>query len=166
MPRPVACRVGSSGMRGLHLLWMLWFFGPECQCWWDEVEELVEKYLDDDCILTRMKAEDITPSRARNLLYKFLIRAFCGPLGKGIRKELPDCCLKGVWSLLKNKDTNEEYTDGFKHVSKRSKSSSDEFFYYFHSFQYIYHFNAPTYVGSKSFRSKWGGGMYSSTFSI
>ena len=74
----------------------------ECQCQWDEVEELVEKYLDDDYILTRMKAEDITPSKkGRNLLYKFLIRAFCGPLGKGIRKELPDCCLKGVQSLVK-----------------------------------------------------------------
>jgi hypothetical protein len=62
--------------------------------------------LDDDYILTRIKAEDITPSRALNLLYKFLIRAFCGPLGKGIRKELPDFCLKGVRSLVKNKDNN------------------------------------------------------------
>jgi hypothetical protein len=44
----------------------------------------VEKYLEGDYILTKIKAEDITPSRALNLLYKFLIRAFCGPLGKGI----------------------------------------------------------------------------------
>ena len=44
---------------------------PECQCRWDEVEELIEKFLEDDFIFTRMKDEDITPSRERNLVYKF-----------------------------------------------------------------------------------------------
>ena len=34
---------------------------PECQCRWDEVEELVEKFLEDDFIFKRMKGEDITP---------------------------------------------------------------------------------------------------------
>ncbi len=58
---------------------------------------------------------------ARNLLYRFLIRAFCGPLGKGVWMEFPDCCLKGVKSLLKNKDPNEVCT-GFRHVSKCSQS--------------------------------------------
>ena len=38
---------------------------PECQCQWDEVEELVEKFLEDNFILTRMKNEDITSSKAR-----------------------------------------------------------------------------------------------------
>ena len=69
---------------------------PECQCRWDEVKQLMEKFLEDDFILTRMKDEDITPAKARNLVYKFLIRTFCGPLGKGVWQELPDCCLKGV----------------------------------------------------------------------
>ena len=70
---------------------------PECQCRWDEIEEMVENFLEDDFILTRMKFDDITASRACNLLYKFLIRVYCGPfLGKCIRMELPDCCLKGV----------------------------------------------------------------------
>ena len=94
------------------------FCCPECQCRWDEVEELVEKFLEGESILTRLKDEDITASRARNLLYKFLIRVFSGPLGKGVRMQLPDCCLKGVRSLLKNKDPNEGYT-GFKPTSKR-----------------------------------------------
>ena len=84
---------------------------------WDEVEELVEKFLEGESIFSRLKDEDITASRARNLLYQFLIRVFCGPLGKGVRMvQIPVCCLKGVRSLLKNKDTNEEYT-GFKSVS-------------------------------------------------
>ena len=97
---------------------------PECQCRWDEVEELVENFLEDDNILSKLKDEEITASRARNLLYKFLIRVYCGPLGKGVRMELPDCFLKVVQSLLKSKDRNKEYT-GFKTVSKRSKSSCD-----------------------------------------
>ena len=98
------------------------FCCPECQCRWDEVEELVEKFLEGESILTRLKDEDITASRARNLLYKFLIRVFSGPLGKGVRMQLPDCCLKGVRSLLKNKDPNEVFT-GFKPTSKLSKCS-------------------------------------------
>ena len=98
------------------------FCCPECQCRWHEVKELVEKFLEGESILTRLKDEDITASRARNLLYKFLIRVFSGPLGKGVRMQLPDCCLKGVRSLLKNKDPNEVFT-GFKPTSKRSKCS-------------------------------------------
>ena len=82
----------------------------------------VEKFLEGESILTRLKDEDITASRARNLLYKFLIRVFSGPLGKGVRMQLPDCCLNGVRSLLKNKDPNEVFT-GFKPTSKRSKCS-------------------------------------------
>jgi len=98
---------------------------PECQCRWDEVEEWVENFLQDDNILSKLKDEEITASRARNLLYKFLIRVYCGPLGKGVRMELPDDrCLKGVRPQLKSKDRNKEYT-GFKPVSKCSKSSSD-----------------------------------------
>ena len=69
---------------------------PEYQCQWDEVEDLVEKVLEDDFILARMKDEEITASRARNLLYKFFIRVYFGPLGKGVRMELPECCLKWV----------------------------------------------------------------------
>jgi hypothetical protein len=94
---------------------------------------MVENFLEDDFILTRMKFDDITASRACNLLYKFLIRVYCGPfLGKCIRMELPDCCLKGVWSLvsLKNKEPNKVYT-GFKPVFKCSKSSSDYFILFF-----------------------------------
>jgi hypothetical protein len=72
------------------------FCCTECQCRWDEVEELVENFFEDDFILTRMKDEDIMASRARNFLYKLLIRVYCGPLGKGVRMELPNCCLKGV----------------------------------------------------------------------
>ena len=97
---------------------------PECQCQWAEVEEVMEIFLEDDNILSKLKDEEITASRARNLLYKFLFRVYCGPLGKGVRMELPDCCLKGVRSQLKSKDRNEEYTE-FKPVSKCSKSSSD-----------------------------------------
>ena len=70
---------------------------PKCQCRWDEVKELVEKFLEGEFILSRVKDEDITASRgSRKLLYKFLIRVFCGPLGKGVRMQIPDCCLKGV----------------------------------------------------------------------
>jgi hypothetical protein len=64
---------------------------------WDEVEELVEKFLEGEIILIRLKDEDITASsRARNHVFKFSIRVFCGPLGKGVRIEIRDCCLKGV----------------------------------------------------------------------
>ena len=69
---------------------------PKCQCQWDAVEELVEKFLEGESILSRVKDEDIRASRARNHLYQFLIRVFCGPLGKGVRMQIPDCCLKGV----------------------------------------------------------------------
>ena len=162
MPRPVDCSVGSGGMWGSNLLWMLWFFGPECQCWWDEVEELVEKYLDDDCILTRMKAEDITPSRARNLLYKLLIRAFCGPLGKGIRKELPDCCLKWVWSLEKKRTPKKCYIVGFKPSSKLSKSR-DKFSFLF-SFISIEFLLLSTYLCLFKNFHKWGHGICSKWF--
>jgi hypothetical protein len=41
-------------------------------------------------------------SRARHRLYTFLIRVYCGPLGKGVRMEIFVCCLKGGQSLLKN----------------------------------------------------------------
>jgi hypothetical protein len=63
----------------------------------DGMKSKRRKVFEDDLILTRMKDEDIPAwSRARNLLYNFLIRVYCGPLGKGVRMELPDCCLKGV----------------------------------------------------------------------
>jgi hypothetical protein len=132
-----------------HIFCEYFDFGcPKCQCQWDEVEELVEKFFEGESILTRLKDEDNMASRARNLLYKILIRVFSGPLGKGDQMQIPDCCLKGVRSLLKNKDPNEVY-NGFKPVSKRSKSR-----YYFHSFQFIYHFNAPKCVVSKYFRRR------------
>ena len=71
-----------------------------------------KKFLEYDFILTRIKDEDIARSRARNLVYKFLIRFFCEPLGKGVQEELRhDCHLKGgVRSLLKNKHPNKECT--------------------------------------------------------
>ena len=96
----------------------------------------MENFLEVDNILSKLKDDEITASRARNLPYKFLIRVYCGPLGKGIcMVGLPDCYLKGVRSLLKSKERNEECT-GFKPVSKSSESSSDSFFLiYFHSFQ-------------------------------
>ena len=35
---------------------------PKCQCRWDEVEELVEKFLEGESVLSRVKDEDITAS--------------------------------------------------------------------------------------------------------
>ena len=34
--------------------------------------------------------------RAHNVVYKFLITVFCGPLGKGVWKELPDFKILGT----------------------------------------------------------------------
>ena len=99
------------------------FACPECQCRWDEMEELVEQYMEADLVQLRLDEDVITPGQGRNLIYKFLVKTFCGSLGKGIRMELPDCCLKRVCSLLKNKDHKEEYT-GFQPVSKKIKHSS------------------------------------------
>ena len=81
------------------------------------MEELVAQYMEADLVQLRLDEDVITPGQERNLIYKFLVKIFCGSLGKGIRMELPDCCLKGVRSLLKNKDHKEEYT-GFQPVSK------------------------------------------------
>ena len=100
------------------------FACPECQCRWDEMEELVEQYTETDLIQLQLDKYVIMPGQGRNLIYKFLVKTFCGSLGKGIRMELPDCCLKGVHcSLLKNKDHKEEYT-GFQPVTKKIKHSS------------------------------------------
>ena len=99
------------------------FACPECQCQWDEMEELVEHYTEMDLVQLRLDEDAITPGQGRNIIYKFLVKTFCGSLGKGIRMELPDCCLKGVWSLFKNKDPKEKYT-GYQPVSKRIKQSS------------------------------------------
>ena len=44
---------------------------PNCQCRWDEVEELVKIFLEGESFFSRVKDEDITASRARNLLYQF-----------------------------------------------------------------------------------------------
>ena len=99
------------------------FACPECQCRWDEMEELVEQYMEADLVQLRLDEDVITPGQGRNLIYKFLVKTFCGSLGKGICMELPDCCLKGVHSLLKNKDPKEKYT-GYQPVSKRIKQSS------------------------------------------
>ena len=76
-----------------------------------------------DLVQLRLDEDVITPGQGRNLIYKFLVKTFCGSLGKGIRMELPDCWLKGVRLLLKNKDHNEDYT-GFQPVSKKIKHSS------------------------------------------
>ena len=99
------------------------FACPECQCQWDKMEELVEHYMETDLVQLRLDEDAITPGQGRNLIYKFLVKTFCGSLGRGIRMELPDCCLKGVRSLLKNKDPKEKYT-GYQPVSKRIKRSS------------------------------------------
>ena len=73
------------------------------------MEELVKKYLETELVqLLQLDDDAITPGQGRNLIYKFLFKKFCGSLGKGIWKELPDCCLKGVRSLLKN--ILDEYT--------------------------------------------------------
>ena len=87
------------------------------------MEELVEHYTEMDLVQLRLDEDAITPGQGRNIIYKFLVKTFCGSLGKGIRMELPDCCLKGVWSLFKNKDPKEKYT-GYQPVSKRIKQSS------------------------------------------
>jgi len=42
----------------------------------------MEKFLEDDFILTRMKDEDITPSRARKLVYQFFDQNFLWTIGK------------------------------------------------------------------------------------
>ena len=93
--------VGIGGMWSMHHLWMLRSWMSVLMVW---SRRGCGEVLEDDFILTRMKDEDITPSRARNFIFKFSIRTFCGPLGKVIRQELPDCCLKGVRHFLKNKD--------------------------------------------------------------
>ena len=86
------------------------------------MEELVEQYMEADLVQLRLDEDVITPGQGRNLIYKFLVKLFCASLGKeGIRMELPDCCLKGVCSLLKNKDRNGERT---LVVSKMIKHSS------------------------------------------
>ena len=101
------------------------FACPECQCRWDEMEELVKQNMETELVqLLRLDEDAITPGQGRNLINKFIVKTFCGSLGKGIWKELPDCCLKGVCSLLKNKDHKEEYT-GFQPVSKKFKHSSN-----------------------------------------
>jgi hypothetical protein len=88
------------------------------------MEELVEQYMEADLVQLRLDEDVITPGQGRNLIYKFLVKIFCGSLGKGIRMmELPDCCLKGACLLLKNKDHKDECT-GFQPVSKKFKHSS------------------------------------------
>ena len=83
------------------------------------MEELVEHYMETDLVQLRLDGDAITiVGQERNIIYKFLVKTFCASLGKGIRMELPDCCLKGVRSLLKNKDPKEKYT-GYQPVSKR-----------------------------------------------
>ena len=67
--------------------------GMKSKSWW--------KFLEGESILSRLKDGDIMASRTRNLLYTVLIRFCCGPLGKGVRMELLDYCLKGVRSLLR-----------------------------------------------------------------
>jgi hypothetical protein len=68
------------------------FVCPECQRRWDEVDELLEKFFEVESFLIRLKDKDITASRARNFLYKFSMRIYCGSfLGKVVRMELPDC---------------------------------------------------------------------------
>ncbi len=86
------------------------------------MEELVEQYMETNLVQLRLDEDIITPGQGRNLIYKFLVKTFCGSLGKGIRMELPDRCLKGVRLLLKNKDPKDEYT-GYQPVSKSIKHS-------------------------------------------
>ena len=86
---------------------------------------MVENFLEDDNILSKLKDEEADCGvKSPQPSLQVLIRVYCGPLGNGVRMELPDCFLKVVQSLLKSKDRNKEYT-GFKTVSKRSKSSCD-----------------------------------------
>ena len=79
--------------------------------------------METDLVQLRLDKDAIKPGLGRNLIYKFLVKKFCGSLGKDICMELPDCCLKGVWSLLKNKDPKEQDT-GYQPVSKRIRHSS------------------------------------------
>ena len=81
------------------------FACPECQCRWDEMEELVEQYMEADLVQLRLDEDVITPGQGRNLIYKFLVKTFC------------------VCSLLKNKDHKEKDT-GFQPVPKRIKHSA------------------------------------------
>ena len=61
---------------------------PECQCPWDEMEELFEQYMETDLVQLRLEEDDITRDSARNLVcnvYKFLVKTLCGSLGRGKR---------------------------------------------------------------------------------
>ena len=58
------------------------FSCPECQCWWDDVEELVEKLLEGESILSRLKDEDITASRARKSSVQVFNQSFLQAIGK------------------------------------------------------------------------------------
>ena len=49
------------------------FACPECQCRWDEMEELVEQYMEADLVQLRLDEDVITPGQGRNLIYKLRI---------------------------------------------------------------------------------------------
>ena len=45
------------------------FACPECQCRWDEMEELVEQYMEADLVQLRLDEDVITPARPRKKPY-------------------------------------------------------------------------------------------------
>ena len=71
------------------------------------MEELVKQYMETDLVHIQLEEDVITSGLAKDLVYKFLVKTFCGSLGKGNHMELPEYCLQGVRSLLKNKDHKE-----------------------------------------------------------
>ena len=131
MSRPIDCRVGCGGMWQSHLLQMLWFRLPWMSVMMGWSRRVGGKALRRWIHYQQIKDEDImASSRARHHLYKFLIRVYCGPLGKGVRMEISDCCLKGGQSLLKNTVSWRGFNPywktrtqrkSFKPVFKRSK---------------------------------------------
>ena len=75
--------------------------------WLYEMEGLVKQSMETDLVHIQLEEDVITSGLAKNLVYKFLVKTFCGSLGKGNHMELPECYLQGVRSLLKNKDHKE-----------------------------------------------------------
>ena len=109
---------------------------PECQCRWDEVEELGGNFLEGESIFSRLKDEEITASRARNLLYKFLIRISVDHWEKVFRWNFLTVAWRGFNPYWKTRNQKKKLTL----ASNLFRIALDLvviscLFYYFHSFQ-------------------------------
>jgi hypothetical protein len=121
--RLIVARVVCWGIWGLHLLQMLRFLLPWMTVpmgWSRRVGEEVSGRWIHSYQVEEWRHYGITSPQSSVQVFN---QSFCGPLGKGVWMQLPDCCLKGIRSLLKNKNPNEVYTGGFKPTSKHSKCS-------------------------------------------